>query len=442
MPAYTLARKNGSRHKVGGIAYPQHIAIRLLSGFLVTLLLCIQGFHGTGKITRNFFLSLLIAFLFFESAPVYAAPGSIPATKVTIYLACGEYDPGCTRYSVLTDAVCSRLAPAGYSAFFIAQPPYVGFGGRYIGTCGISGLYVYGWVNATSGAIYDQSGGTCPAGYKYNFTTGMCDPNQLTITISGGTTTEPWHKKHDPEHTQANLPYKATVTDQNGQPQANVSVTITTDVTSDSGGHVHTNGRPKGKLVDQTGATVSTKDGKMTIPGTTDGSGVFAFTFGAEEASGTHTLTATCVGCKDPAKSTVKAEISGLMLLDENPLSYELRGSLDPHPGNHYFSQAAMVQIINLAHSYRVDKAFNKQLMKINDSSLIKGGTFDVLLDWTSESNVHGGHRLGIVVDINNYKTARNTLFEEFAFSSDIKANWHGKGTAPHYHLLLLNEDH
>ena len=89
------------------------------------------------------------------------------------------------------------------------------------------------------------------------------------------------------------MPYKAIVKDQNGQPKANVRVTITTDVTSDSGGHLHTNGRPKGKLVDKTGATVSTKDGMVTIQGSTDGSGVFAFTFGAEEASGTHTLTAT-----------------------------------------------------------------------------------------------------------------------------------------------------
>ena len=180
----------------------------------------------------------------------------------------------------------------------------------------------------------------------------MCDALALTITLSGATSTEPWHKKHDPEHIKANLSYKAIVTDQNGQLKANVSVSITTDVTSDSGGHVHANGRPKGKLVDQTGAAVSTKNGKNTISGTTDGSGVFAFTFGAEEASGTHTLTATCDGCKDPATSTVKAEIPGLMLLDQNPLSYELRGSLDPHPGNHYFSPAAIVKVINLAHTY------------------------------------------------------------------------------------------
>ena len=69
--------------------------------------------------------------------------------------------------------------------------------------------------------------------------------SQLTISLSGGTNTEPWHKKHDPEHTKANLPYKAIVKDQDGQPKANINVTITTDVTSDSGGHVHTNGRPR-----------------------------------------------------------------------------------------------------------------------------------------------------------------------------------------------------
>ncbi len=280
--------------------------------------------------------------------------------------------------------------------------------------------------------------------YRYNVITRLCERNALdilTLTLSGDTTTEPWHKKRDKEHTRANLPYQAIVRDQNGQPKANVSVTIDTDVTSDSGGHIHINGRPKGKLVAATAGTVSTKDGTDTITGITDGSGVFAFTFGAEEVSGSHTLTANCTDCKAPANSTINVAIQGLMLLDADPLSYTLRGERDEHPGSHYFSPPAIVKIINLAHQYHLNPDFNGELLKINDSSLIKGGTFDVQLDWTSTSNMHGGHRMGIVVDINSF-TSEDADFVIFAQKCcGVTAEWHKKGTAPHYHLLLLGED-
>lgn len=260
----------------------------------------------------------------------------------------------------------------------------------------------------------------------------------LTITLSGGTTTEPWHKKRDKEHLLANLPYKAIVTDHNGLPKANIGVTITTDVTSDSGGHVHTNGRPKGKLVDQVGATVKTIDGKVTITGNTDGSGAFAFTFGAEEASGEHKLTATCSNCKAPANATVDVAIQGLMLLNADPTGYKLRGATEPHPGNHYFSPAAMVQIINLAHGYR--KEFGKLLL-LNDSSLTKGGLFDIAGNWAPS---HKGHRAGIVLDINNYRDGRDPDFERFAEDLyAITAKWEGPDVTPtpHYHLRLTGKD-
>ena len=298
---------------------------------------------------------------------------------------------------------------------------------------------VYSYMDCPVPTVYTYSP------YNFNWDKAVCErfipATILTLTLSGDSTTEPWHKKRDKEHTRANLPYQAIVRDQNGQPKANVSVTIDTDVTSDSGGHIHINGRPKGKLVATTAGTVSTKNGTDTITGITDGSGVFAFTFGAEEASGSHTLTANCTDCKAPANSTINVAIQGLMLLDADPLSYELRGERDTHINNHYFSPAALVKIINLAHQYHLDPDFNGKLLKINDSSLIKGGTFDVQLDWTSLSNVHGGHRVGIVVDINNYQ-ASSKLFEELASECcGITAKFHARGTAPHYHLWLLGED-
>jgi hypothetical protein len=290
----------------------------------------------------------------------------------------------------------------------------------------------------------------CDTGFVPN-SGGSCDPEVLTISLSGGTTTEPWHKKWDRDHTSpnSNLSYSAVVKNQLDQPKPGIGVSIWSEVTPGSGGHAHDNNRPKGWLA-ETPADITAQiqagasQGSGSLGGVTDSAGTFAFTFGAEEASGEHTITVTCDGCtNNPQSTTIKVEIPGLMQLDADPLSYELRGSTDGHPGNHYFSEAAMVQIINLAFAYSHSPSFNNQLLKINDSSLIKGGTFDVNLDWTSLTNVHGGHRVGIVVDINNYHQPDSDFknFVEYS-STGIQARWHGQGTGPHYHLLLLGEDH
>jgi hypothetical protein len=276
----------------------------------------------------------------------------------------------------------------------------------------------------------------------------LWDTPKFTITLAGDTSVEPWHKKHDADHKKTNLKYTATVKDASDQPAPNVEVTITTEVTQDSGGHVHIDGRLKGKLVETPSGTptpVSTLSGKDTINGKTDSNGIFTFTFGSEEASGTHTITAKCDGdkCKDPATATVKVEIQGLSLLDGNPSSYTLNGETSTHPGSHYFSAAAMTKIINLAFGYSHDPAFNHQLLIINDSSLIKGGVFDLGQDWTYTPNGHQGHRRGVVVDINNY-LAEDPDFVIFAKNCcGIKAVWEGPDvtSTPHYHLWLIGKD-
>jgi hypothetical protein len=288
----------------------------------------------------------------------------------------------------------------------------------------------------------------CKAGYVPN-SSGSCDAEVLTITLSGGSTTEPWHKKWDQDHTNSNsnLPFNAVVTDQNGQPQAGVNVYISSDATPGSGGHDHDNNRPKGKLVSNTtGEGLSS--GTASISGQTDSGGQFSFTFGAEEASGEHTLTATCeyndTACSNTATTNITVEIPGLMLLDADPKSYDLEGSTDSHHGNHYFSPEAMVKIINLAHAYRLSPSFNHQLLIINDSSLVKGGVFDLGQDWTYKPNGHQGHRKGIVVDINNYRNGPSPVFKRFAaFMFGINAVWEGQDETPtpHYHLWLLGRD-
>lgn len=301
----------------------------------------------------------------------------------------------------------------------------------------------YPFCPPKSGGIpndYNPTTCSCNTGYRPDSIGKSCINVQYTITLSGGSTTEPWNKKHDQYHKAANLPFVAVVTDQNNQPKAGINVSLSTDVTPNTGGHSHTNGRPKGKLVATPGnpvSAVSTANGGAAISGVTDKSGIVWFTFGAEEASGEHTITANCTGCKAPATSTVKAEIQGLMKLgDDNTCttSYCLRGGRTPHPDNHYYTGAAESQVVPLANAYQ--KKFG-QLLQINDSSLIKGGLYDYKGNWMPG---HEGHRKGVVVDVNNY-SAPNPRFEELAYKRHIKAQWHQKGSAPHYHLLLLGKD-
>ena len=315
-----------------------------------------------------------------------------------------------------------------------------------IGGNGANGDTCY-WRNESSSGWVGSIRFVCAfqdySGFRYNLNNKTCErdvPDTLTITLSGGTSVEPWHKKADADHKKTNLPYAATVKEASGQPATNIEVTITTEVTQDSGGHVHIDGRHKGKLAIPSDPI---KDGTKTITGNTDVNGVYSFVFGSEEASGTHTITATCKGCSNnPQTAEVKVAIQGLSLLDRNPLSYTLNGETSTHPGSHYFSAAALTKIINLAFKFSHDPLFNKQLLIINDSSLIKGGVFDLGQDWTYTPNGHQGHRKGVVVDINNFQ-AEDPDFDKFVeyLNSGIQAQWHSRGTAPHYHLLLLGKD-
>jgi hypothetical protein len=302
------------------------------------------------------------------------------------------------------------------------------------------GFYITNTCPANS--VLASGSCTCNVGYVPDSTVTNCvNKAQYTITLSGGTTTEPWNKKHDQYHKAANLSFVAVVTDQNGQPKAGVSVSISSDVTPYTGGHNHNDGRPKGKLVATQGnpvGAVSSVNGGNSISGVTDSGGIVWFTFGAEEASGEHTITANCTGCKAPATSTVKVEIPSLMKLGNDntcTTSYCLQGGVT-HTDNHYFTGAAELQIVKLANAY--EKEYGEPL-QINDSSLIKGGLYDYKNNWNTP---HKGHRKGIVVDINNFSD-QDTDFEGFVSDQQAFAKWEGLDVSPtpHYHIRLLGKE-
>jgi hypothetical protein len=319
--------------------------------------------------------------------------------------------------------------------------------------------------------VYKQA--NCPAEYKwYNSSKKRCESpynpckDELIITLSGSSRATPWNPRYDEKHVleESNIPFKAVVKDQNGQPKANIDVIITADVKSGTGGHDndHNSPRPKGRLVKA--STVGTVFGKETLQGQTDGNGIFAFTFGSEEASGTHTLNATCQGCTEKAK-----EIDIYVLVDRylEPIPPSNRytvidtdgtviGSNNKHKNNHYLTPEAAAILVKLSNRYFIEFTYLQKPPKgqklipplplhLNDASLALGGKFDVFGDWTG--NDHVEHRKGTVIDIRanskfgaippeNFKK-----FIKFAGDNGALAKIHSGGKDnpnQHFHVQLL----
>ena len=300
----------------------------------------------------------------------------------------------------------------------------------------------------------------CNAGFVPN-ASGSCDAEVLTITLSGGTSVEPWNSDTDPNHANANLSFKAVVTDQNGQPQAGVDVTVMSVATPNKGGHDHDNNRPKGWLAETPDKITSqiqagASQGSGTLSGKTDGSGTLSFTFGAEEASGEHVLNATCTGCDKPADLvTIDVMVAGLsqipaslfytMIDDDGTV---IGAVLGKHTDNHYLTSPAASVLWSIAAAYHVEQKFYVQnlpppVLHLNDASLVWGGLLDVDGDWYFD---HHEHRRGTVVDIRaNSATgaipSRNFVnFELLAIQYGADPHFENKGKPnQHYHLRIFN---
>ena len=283
--------------------------------------------------------------------------------------------------------------------------------------------------------------------------------NAYSITLSGGSEVETWNKETDASHKKATLIYTATVMDaskQPAQPAPNVEVTITTDVTENSGGHNHNNDRPKGKLAIPSDPI---KDGKETITGKTDSKGVYSFVFGAEEASGTHTITATCKGCSNnPQTAPVNVKVDGLQPIPATPFMYsmQLPNRDTNHPATFYLTKASIGKLRTVALYYYM-ATFKKKKKGVtpdfvlNDASLEWGGVLDCYLTCNSAQypstpwhKHHIEHRRGSVVDVK-----ANGLPGSIVYDRDFRywatyfrvgvGDLHGSGSSLHYHLRLNN---
>jgi hypothetical protein len=243
--------------------------------------------------------------------------------------------------------------------------------------------------------------------------TGKCEPPETyTITLKPDrTTTEP----------STNLGLTVTVENQDHQPPKNpVQVKISLKVDPASGGHDHGNStRPRGGInskdcvSDDTCVTLS-----IGGPGS---SGSTSITFNAREASGEHTITATCDKCSnEPQEAKVKVMVEGLepipafpyYALEESdpdhPGQTKVVGATAEHSGNHYLLPAATQVLMQIAVTYHFDPKFKVRdtqtngmvqppLLHVNDASLKWGGKFDIKGLWTGS---HKEHKRGTSVDL------------------------------------------
>ena len=289
----------------------------------------------------------------------------------------------------------------------------------------------------------------CLAPTVLNTSTSKCEPPEnLTITLYGGTTTEPG----------ISLPFIAAVTNQDNQPPKNpVTVKISLKVDPTSGGHDHgTSDRPRGGIA---GKSVCESDDTCWSQESPANNGAVVFNFNPTETSGKHTISATCDGCtNNPQTATVNVKVDGLKPIPPSGLYalYETDGSVigavkDRHESNHYLTPTAAIRLLVLAINYHHLHP-NDPVLHVNDASLMWGGKFDIAGKW---SGYHYEHDRGVVVDIRANTTVGNIPetnfidFENMATGQGLDAQLHCSPTRDpsidncvgdinrHYHVIL-----
>ena len=353
--------------------------------------------------------------------------------------------------------------------------------GYYQGFCGYSaeGYAVLWWLIAPN--CPEHSSQLNPGDYKascfctppyvadvldlYKITS--CVIKGLTITLSGGAEVEP---SSGPD--KKFLPIIATVKDQNGQPTTTpVSVHVSLKVDPKTGGHDHGDStRPRGGIAEK---ETCASDSEC-WSNTTDGSGQVVFNFNAPEASGTHTISATCDGCSNTATKPVDVKVDGLEPIPTLPFYAlnEANGDVIGartgwHADNHNLTPTAAQKLLKIAVTYRFNPKFmvvadsntgRKDLppvLHINDASLPLGGVYDIcarpdacpdlgVVDWKEP---HAEHRRGTVVDvranggIGSVPVLKKTAFIRLLRNSKVPYLHESQGSSnEHFHLRLLGQ--
>jgi len=234
--------------------------------------------------------------------------------------------------------------------------------------------------------------------------------------------------------------YTATVLNRNDNqpPKQPVTVKISLKVDPTSGGHDHgDSSRPRGGI-DGTKCE-SDESCKTFITGGSGSNGVVTFTFDAPEASGTHTITATCDRCSNSDSKEVDVKVAGLESIPASQF-YTFIGDNNNHSANHYLVSEAATVLWRMAVSYHMEAKYQqlKTLRKwrrswavylpplplqVNDASLIWGGRFDTKGNWASP---HGKHRRGVVIDVRANSNTGAIPLASFANFKKMAASYDG----------------
>jgi hypothetical protein len=206
-----------------------------------------------------------------------------------------------------------------------------------------------------------------------------CNLSGLTISPS-----EIWPTRtEDGIFTQATIGIALT----NPAPSSGCEVRLRIEPVEGSGGHNHV-----GNRTTHTGSV--DPDSVIFVPGE---SIVNNIVYNSGEVAGTERIIAEVLDGNGSVSSTqsvsVDVKVPDLVSLG-GFISYQLVGSLDAHPANHYGTASTVTNAGNVADAYYVATG---ELLGINDMSLVWGGLFDINGDW---STPHGSHRKGMSVDI------------------------------------------
>jgi hypothetical protein len=144
------------------------------------------------------------------------------------------------------------------------------------------------------------------------------------------------------------------------EPVAGVPVELRVEPVPNSGGHDHHDtSRPRGRLSATSGVTGA--DGKFTTEYT------------ASEIAGVEEVIASSPQATEEVKARIEVNVGGLVAFPQTG-NYALTGMKPAHRDNHYFSQAAVDDLVKAANEFVKEEWNTSGKMRLNDMSLEWGG--------------------------------------------------------------------
>jgi len=264
---------------------------------------------------------------------------------------------------------------------------------------------------------YGAPGVPCEPHYANLGTPGALQVVDYTLTFS----------QNDINPTSTGGSSTSTVIVQTNPATQGLSVNLSVNEITDSGGHInHSGTRPLGTL--------------SATQGTTDPSGAFQTTYTSPIFGGAVTIHASVATTRVDRAEIMRVGVPGLSLLGAGT-NYNLR-QVDPYHGDyHYGTAAAVASLPNIADAYKAEyygtgAIPNDDKLIMNDMSLINGGKFEIPGNWSATAD-HQEHRLGTNCDLlsNNVPQARWARLNEIFLANGVNNVLDETATRNHWHL-------